>query len=58
MIGTENDAFVNNEGGEVSRILNQLARKMSPYIEGLEDVFDEYSLRDINGNKVGSVSID
>lgn len=50
-IRMENEAFDGNEGGETARILRELADK----IQG-QDYFtpmDEYTLRDINGNKVG-----
>ena len=51
-IKTENAAFADDEKAvEVSRILRELAAAIAR-----NDRCAEYVLRDINGNKVGSVS--
>ena len=49
-INTANSAFEGNEGKEVARILRELADK-------LEHGGQPSSVRDINGNKVGTVDI-
>jgi len=57
-INTDNDAFHGNgmpgmsHAYEVARILRDLA-----YVIQLEDTVEEKSLRDINGNKCGSIEI-
>lgn len=49
-INTENDAFTDNLNGELSRILGLLADRLND-----TDIQNISQLRDINGNRVGSV---
>lgn len=53
-IQMDNAAFEDNQGGEVARILRELASKIDGD-SSLEGVY--YNLRDINGNKVGEMNI-
>ena len=55
-IRTNNDAFRNNEGTEVGRILNKIAYDVT----GLDDLgaYDTKYLYDENGNRVGVVTVD
>lgn len=51
-IETENDAFANGKGREVARILSGIAQRIK------EGETDDFKVRDINGNTVGTVSLD
>lgn len=54
-IATENDAFANHLGAEIARIL----REFSDFIETAvnDPGFIRRSLRDVNGNTVGHVTV-
>lgn len=49
---TANDAVQDNPRAEVSRILNNLSRRLE---DGeATDFFDEISIHDFNGNRIGT----
>jgi hypothetical protein len=51
-INTDNDAFKESEGGEVARILHEIADEFAPdYL--LNPDGESGTLKDTNGNKVG-----
>lgn len=56
-INTNNDAFVQNWAGEISRILADIANDLDLYGRS---AFDNgvIRVRDINGNRVGFASLD
>lgn len=47
---TDNDAFYNDEDGEIARILRDLADR----VEGGDIAAQHRNVRDINGNVVGT----
>lgn len=51
---TDNEAFTDEASSEVARILRDLADK----IEGPAGRFYSAPVRDINGNRIGSVDFD
>lgn len=52
-INMDNDAFTARAGDEAARILRQIADRMEePY------AFDGFSIRDVNGNRVGKVNVE
>ena len=53
-INMDNAAFANNHSGELARILRDLADKVS---HSDASNFDEWSVRDYNGNTIGSLKI-
>lgn len=54
-IETVNAAFEDNAAAEIARILRQLAQRLED--DGMESG-QEFVLRDLNGNKVGSAEAD
>jgi len=53
-INLDNAAFEAPQGNELARILLNLAHKISNVEFGVNPYDDQFMLRDINGNKVGS----
>lgn len=53
-IETDNDAFEPNGGSEAARILRDVADR----IDGADVCDIGFSVRDINGNRVGKVSVE
>ena len=53
-IKTENDAFQPYPYAEVARVLRELADKLDPV--GMPSNDEVWTLRDINGNTVGTVT--
>ncbi len=55
-IQMDNAAFTDNSGAEVARILREFADRSEDETDSSWD--NTYSLRDINGNKVGTAEIE
>jgi len=56
-IETGNDAFEGQPGEEVARILRELADMIEAENENLHENFQPMPLLDLNGNRVGYVSL-
>lgn len=56
-INMDNSAFGDNKADELQRILHELANDIAcSTIE--ENTYDSFSIRDINGNKIGECIIE
>lgn len=56
VIRTNNDAFEENEGAEISRMLRTTAREY--FAGGGPIVCGRWTVRDVNGNTCGTVEIE